>query len=195
MALPEEFAPLNDNGVLVTWGDERPDTSDPSEFVTELHASEPRLRAESVATIQVGAKQLKFRIRSIPKAELEEYMQRLRPKPSYVKDAHGKPLRDEAGKPIEDENSPERTRWYLQFGYMKVLLGLAEITLRDRTGAVVWQTPGDSSTQDMRAAVQALKDSGIATQHVEDLNKAIDALTVLQAEEQVEDLLGNSAAD
>jgi hypothetical protein len=180
------------NGPVETWGDTPLDLSDPEAFVTELRAAEPLLRAESVATIQVGARQLKFRVRSIPRAELEDGMRMLRPKATYLRDGHGKYVRDEAGKLVEDEDAPAKTAWYLQFGYMKVLFGLAELTLRDRTGAVVWQVPGEEH-RDIRAAIQALKDTGISTQHVEDLNRAIDALTVLQMDEQVEDLLGNSS--
>ena len=179
------------NGPIETWGDEGVDLSDPEAFVTELRAAEPLLRAESVATIQVGTRRLQFKIRSIPRAELEEGMRVLRPKTTYRRDAQGKYIRDEAGKLIEDENAPERTAWYLQFGYMKTLLGLAELTLRDRTGAIVWQTPGEEH-RDLRAAIQALKDTGISTQHVEDLNKAIDALTMVQVDERAEGLLGNS---
>jgi hypothetical protein len=185
---PEEA--MFSNGPVETWGDERPDVSDPEAFVTELGAAEPLLRAESVATIQVGVRQLKFKIRSVPRAELEEGMRVLRPKTVYLRDHQGKYMKDDAGKLIEDEDAPTRTGWYLQFGYMKTLMGLAEITLRDRTGAVVWQAPGEEH-RDLRAAIQALKDTGISTQHVEDLNKAIDALTVLHIDECAEDLLGN----
>lgn len=186
---------LSRNGPLVTYGDLPPDTSDPSEFVTELGPNDPALRAESIAFIQVGKKQKPFKIRSIPKTELEQGMALLRPPTVYLRNAHGKYVRDEQGNRIEVEDSPEKTAWYLTFGYMKVLLGLAEITLRDRAGAVVWQVPGDQESRDIRAAIQALKDSGIATQHIEDLNKAIDALTTLETDEAVEDLLGNSDGD
>lgn len=181
---------LTQNGPIETWGDEALDMSDPEEFVTELRAAEPLLRAESVAIIQVGTRQLKFKIRSIPRAELEAGMAQLRPKTVYLKDAHGKFVRDEQGKLVEDEDAPSKTAWYLQFGYMKCLLGMAELTLRDRTGTIVWQVPG-TEHRDLRAGIHALKDTGISTQHIEDLNKAIDALTLLHVEERAEDLMGN----
>lgn len=186
MDVPE----LGQNGPVITFDTEVLDMSDPEGFVTELRAAEPLLRAESVATIQVGPRQLKFKIRSIPRTELEAGMAQLRPKTVYLKDAHGKFVRDENGKLVEDDDAPSKTAWYLQFGYMKCLLGMAELTLRDRTGAIVWQVPGETH-RDLRAGIQALKDTGISTQHIEDLNKAIDALTVLQIEERAEDLMGN----
>ena len=195
MAMTDPFSEsLNVNGVADGLGpqvfrDETPDVSDPSEFVTELHANDMVFQAESIATIQVGRKQLKFKIRSVPKVELEEYMQALKPKAIYLRDAHGKFV-FENGRPVEDENHPTKTEWYLLFGYLQVLLGFAELTLRDRTGAIVWHRPGDRCS-DVRAAIQALKDSGITTQHVEDLKKAIDALTQVHEENETEHLLGN----
>jgi hypothetical protein len=188
MAMTDPFSEsLNANGVAEGLGpqvfrDEPPDLSDPSGFVTELHANDTIFQAESIATIQVGRKQLKFKIRSVPKVELEESMQAIKPKAVYLRDAHGKFV-FENGRPVEDENHPTKTEWYL-------LLGFAELTLHDRTGAIVWQRPG-AQHNDVRAAIQALKDSGITTQHIEDLKKSIDALTQVHENDEAEHLLGN----
>jgi hypothetical protein len=195
MAMTDPFSEsLNANGVAEGLGpqvfrDEPPDLSDPSGFVTELHANDTIFQAESIATIQVGRKQLKFKIRSVPKVELEKSMQAIKPKAVYLRDAHGKFV-FENGRPVEDENHPTKTEWYLLFGYLQVLLGFAELTLHDRTGAIVWQRPG-AQHNDVRAAIQALKDSGITTQHIEDLKKSIDALTQVHENDEAEHLLGN----
>jgi hypothetical protein len=77
----------------------------------------------------------------------------------------------------------------MTFAYLKVLLGLSALTLRDTTGAIVWQVPGE--VRDLRAAVSALMGTGITTQHVETLTTAIDRLSQETDDAQQETLLGN----
>ena len=103
----------------------------------------------------------------------------------------GRPkMRDRAtGLLVTDEDSPAYRGWLQTYGYIKVVLGLAEMTLRDRQGHVCWQSQGDM--QHMAQAIQALKDMGIATPHVETLLRAIDALSTVEQEQEFTELLGN----
>jgi hypothetical protein len=159
------------------------DTSDPEPFVTELVAGAPLFQLESVATITIGGKRCRFKIRAIPKIELEEALRELKPK------RLPKILDKQTKTYVEDTESEVYLRWIGTYGYLKVLLGLADITLRNREGVIVWQYPGE--VRHLAEAVQALQQTGITTDHVERLTQAINALSAQDEDEQAETLLGN----
>jgi hypothetical protein len=152
-----------------------PDLSDPEPFVTELCATERFFEAQAVAKVRIGERVVAFKIRSVPKEALERVMLESRPK-NLPK------LKTAQGTLVLNEEAPPYRQWLLTYGYLKVLLGFAELTLRDRAGQIVWQVPGE--VQQALPAVQALKDLGITTQQVEDLTRQIDALSLLDAQEE-----------
>lgn len=163
------------------------DTSDPAEFVTELSASSDFFQAESVAHILVKGRTYAFKIRSVPKSEIEDALRELKPR------SLPKVLDKKTKTYVEDTESRAYLHWIGTFGYLKVLLGLSAMTLRDRRGEIVWQVPGEVRKLDV--AVQALKDTGITVEHVEKLTAAINALSAQEDEQQTEELLGNFGGD
>jgi hypothetical protein len=154
------------------------DLSDPAPFVTELSATEKFFEAQALAKVRIGPRLVAFKIRSVSKEALEQVMMDARPR-NLPK------MKNAQGNLVVNEESPQYRQWLLTYGYLKVLLGFAELTLRDRAGRVVWQVPGDR--QEAAAGVQALKDLGITTHQVEDLSRQIDALSLLDAEEDSRD--------
>ena len=153
------------------------DFSDPAAFVTELSASTRFFEAQAIAKVRIGQRIVAFKIRSIPKESLERVMLEMRPK-NLPK------IKNRAGELIISEESTAYRQWLLTYGYLKILEGFADITLRDREGHIVWQVPGE--IRDTAAAVQTLKEMGITTHQVEDLSRQIDALSLLDAEQDLQ---------
>jgi hypothetical protein len=159
------------------------DTSDPEPFVTELVAGSALFKLEGVVKINIGGRWRPFKIRAIPRIELEEAMRELKPK------RLPKVLDKQTKTYVEDTESEAYLRWIGTYGYLRVLLGLADITLRNREGVIVWQYPGE--VRHLAEAVQALQQTGITTDHVERFTQAINALSAQDEDEQTETLLGN----
>ena len=154
---------------------------DPESFVTELSAQERFFEARGTARLRIGNRLVAFNIRSVPKNRLEQALFDLRPKHL--------PKIKRQGQLVVDEEHPVYRQWLLTFGYIKVLLGFAEMTLRNHEGEIVWQSEGE--IQDAQAGIDALRSMGITTQHVEELNQHIDALTRLEIAQDEEAFLGN----
>jgi hypothetical protein len=175
----EVEAPVNGAGRPM-----QPDLSDPAAFVTELSAVTPYFEAQAVVRVRIGARVIALKIRSVPKEQLEQAMVQLRPKLPKYRDK-------QTGLLVIDEDSTPYRHWLQTYAYLKAILGLADITLRDKQGQVVWRSPNDAWERDMPAAVQALKDMAITTLQIEAISRAIDALSQVEQEQEVEELLGN----
>ncbi len=153
------------------------DLSDPAPFVTELCATARFFEAQAIARVRIGPQVVAFKIRSVPKETLEQVMLDARPR-NLPK------VKTTQGTLVLNEDAPAYRQWLLTYGYLKVLLGFAEITLRDTQNRIVWQVPG--ARLDPLPAVQALKDLGITTHQVDDLTRQIDALSLLDAQEDAQ---------
>jgi hypothetical protein len=164
-----------------------PDLSDPAAFVTELSAVTPYFEAQAMVRVRIGPRVIALKIRSVPKEQLEAAMLQMRPKLPKYRDK-------QTGLLVVDEDSAPYRQWLQTYAYLKVILGLVAITLKDREGHIVWQSAEDRSApviQQMPAAVQALKDMAITMLQVEAISRAIDALSQVEQEQEIEELLGN----
>ena len=179
----EESLERSRNGQAEVAQREEPDLSDPASFVTELSATSRFFEAHAVAKVRIGQKIVPVKIRSIPKEALEQAMLSMRP-------AKMPKIRDrQSGLLVVDEESSAYRQWLLTYGYIKVVLGFADMTLRDKQGRLVWQSNGEM--QDLPGAIRALKDLGITSLQVDDLTRAVDALSKLESEQDTDDLLKN----
>jgi len=180
METPVTAPPADTNGQAAF---EPLDLSDPAAFVTELSADTCFFEAQAMARVRIGQKIVAFKIRSVPKEALEHVMLEARPR-NLPK------VKTMTGTLVLNEDAPAYRQWLLTYGYLKVLLGFAELTLRDRKGQVVWQVPNPTSFDfAVLPAVQALKDLGITTHQVDDLSRQIDALSLLDAQEEQQTFL------
>lgn len=160
--------------------DTKPDLSDPTAFVTELSAAAPLFQAEAVALVRVGQRHLPFKIRSVAHETLQDLLRRLRPKGL-------RRIRDKkTGEWRDDPNSPLLAEYNLRFAYAKVILGLADITLRDQAGTIVWQSKGE--IQNLPKAITALRAMQLAPGQIKALSDAIDALSESEQDDEQDDL-------
>lgn len=160
---------------------EEPDLSDPEGFVTELSADTKFFEAQDIARVRIGQRIVTFKIASVSKEELEQAIMEARPKSLPRR-------RDRAGNLAIDDDSPQYRNWLLTYAYIKVLLSFRELTIRDKAGEVVWQR--ETGIRKTAPAIQALKEMGISTPQVDDLTKQIDALSQLDAQQEMADFLG-----
>lgn len=158
------------------------DLSDPEPFVTELSAQTRFFEAQGEAWVRIGTHKRRLKIRSVSKDAMDQAQLALQ---------GGKlPQTWDSKKNdwVNNFDHPRFIKYALALAYIKAVLGLAESTLRNREGVIVWQSNGE--IQDLPAAIQALKDMGITQTQVDALSKAIDGLTQLEQEQDVETFLG-----
>jgi len=161
------------------------DLSDPEAFVTELSAATPFFEAQGAVAVRIGARQVRLKIRSVPKDVLDKAMHLLQG--GRLPQVWDKKKNEW----VANVEHPRFVEYALSLGYIKVVLGLAETVLRNRQGQIVWQSAGE--VQDMAQAIQALRDMGITTPQVDTIVRAIDELTQAEAEQEVTDFLDRSA--
>ena len=181
-----------------------PDLSDPTAFVLDLSAETPFFASEGRVKLRIGKKVLPFLIRSVPHDVLQRAMQTCKPPVPKILDKDTRKL-------VDDVESPIYQDWEQSYAYVKAVLGLTHIVLRDKQGAVVWQSTGQASDDaeaffavqtierhdkihwgtKFRRAVQALKDMQMTLGHIVALSTAIDDLSRVDDAETAEDLLGN----
>ena len=175
---------------------------DPEAFVLDLSAEQAFFEAEGHVSVRVGRKVVTFQICTVPYDTLQRALALVEPRLPKVANKVTKLLEKDLDHPLYQE-------WDQLYPYLKILLGLRQIVLRDTRGTIVWQstgTPEDdpvvfglvrTGTPDSRAVwgklrygVQALKDMRITAGHVLALSGAIDALSQAEEAASTEDLLG-----
>ena len=175
----------------------------PEAFVLDLSAEHPFFEGEGEVTVRIGRQRITFQLRSVPYDTLQRALALLEPRVPKVIDK-------ETRKPVKDLEHPLYQEWDQFYPYLKILLGLRQVVLRDAHGTVVWQHRGEptddaelffavTSTDapvravwgpKFRAATQALRDMKITAGHVVALSAAIDELSKAEEADSTAEMLG-----
>ena len=148
--------------------DARPPQESIETLITEISAQDTPFATIGTCRVKVGARSMLLGIKSVPTDIYQQEVQRLKPKKLPR-------ISTPDGRYVVDEESPAYSKYLIEGSYLRVLLGLAQMTLKDRKGKVVWRVPGEGG--DIPAAIQALKDTGLTDQQMFQVVQAINQLT------------------
>ena len=176
---------------------------DPEAFVLDLSAEHPFFEAEGQVSMRVGRRVVTFQLCTVPYDTLQRAVLLVEPRLPKVVNKVTRQLDKDVEHPLYQE-------WDQLYPYLKILLGLRQIVLRNARGEIVWQSTGHADddpvtfgmvrTGDpdsravwgakLRSGVQALKDMKITAGHVLALSTAIDELSKVEEADATEALLG-----
>lgn len=151
--------------------------------VTVLCALDRLFDATGVAEVKVGAKTLTLPIQAVDLEHVEALCRPFRPKVPTKRDmiaGQWKTIIDEANESYRDK----LTEYNMLYAHTTACFGLAVDILNARR-EVVWSA--DNSVHDVQQAVKALKDMGLVLNQVVSLNRAINELTALVQDQQLQD--------
>ena len=101
----------------------------------DLSAERAFFEAEGHVSVRVGRKVVTFQICTVPYDTLQRALALVEPRLPKVANKVTKLLEKDLDHPLYQE-------WDQLYPYLKILLGLRQIVLRDTRGTIVWQSTG-----------------------------------------------------
>mgnify|MGYP001568298153 CR=1 FL=1 len=152
-------------------------------LLTSLCALDRVFDATGIAEVKVGEKVLRLPIQAVDLEYVEALCKPFRPKVPTKRDM----INGQWRTIIDDANEAYRdklTTYNMLYAHATCCYGLAVDIMTARRD-VVWSA--DNSVHDVEQAVKALKDMGLVLNQVISINRAINDLTALVQDQQLQD--------